>query len=472
MPNLKLNSKLAPLLKKHKRFKIIIGGRGSGKSQGVADIMLLKAQTEGAKVCCFREYQISIKDSVKALLDEEIKNLELSGFESLKTEIRVQGGGEFTFKGLAINPNSVKSMQGYKYFWVEEAESTSDDSLEKLTGTMRKAGGEVWFTANPGSSEDAFSKRFINPYWGELLKHGYYEDDHIIIVMLNWRDNPWFPPGSAEEMAMDRGRLSQSEFDHKWEGHFNDSVENAIIKAEWFDACIDAHEKLGFKPMGRKILSHDPSDSGDAKGISIRHGSVILDVQENSILDVNDGMDWALRMAINERVDVFSWDCDGMGISLKRQVSQALEGKKIDTHMFRGSESPSFPKEPYMGDTGYKQRRNNEDVFRNKRAQAYWLLRDRCYNTYLAIQQKQYTDPDQLISFSSKIQHMTKFRAELCRIPKKENSGWIQIMTKKEMKDRYKIQSPNMADCVMMNMDMPKIAPRWEPLKINKTSMV
>lgn len=419
--------------------------------------MLLKAQTEGAKIGCFREFQNSIKDSVKSLLEKEIASLELSGFQSLESEIRVQGGGAFTFRGLARNPHSVKSMEGYKYFWAEEAEVLSQESLELLTPTMRSAGGEIWFTANPGSSEDPFSKRFLNDHWDAILKDGYYEDADTLIVMINWRDNPWFPAGLMVEKQQDYDRLSRAEYDHKWEGHFNDSVENAIIKAEWFDACIDAHEKLGFKPMGRKILSHDPSDSGDAKGISIRHGSVILDVQENSILDVNDGMDWALRLAIDERVDVFSWDCDGMGISLKRQVSQALEGKKIDIHQFRGSESPSFPKEPYMGDTGYKQRRNNEDVFRNKRAQAYWMLRDRCYNTYLAIQQKQYTDPDQLISFSSKIQHMTKFRAELCRIPKKENSGWIQIMTKKEMKDRYKIQSPNMADCVMMNMDMPKI---------------
>ncbi len=435
--------------------------------------MLFKSQTEAAKICCFREFQNSIKDSVKSLLEEEIKALQLEGFRELETEIRVDSGGEFAFKGLARNPASVKSMSGFKYFWVEEAETISEDSLEKLTPTMRMDGGEVWFTANPGSSEDPFSKRFLNDHWDSILKDGYYEDDDTLIVMINWRDNPWFPTGLMVEKQQDYERLSRAEYDHKWEGHFNDSVDNAIIKAEWFDACIDAHKQLGFKPLGRKILSHDPSDSGDAKGISIRHGSVILDVQENAILDVNEGMDWALGMAINERADIFSWDCDGMGISLKRQVSEALEGKHIIAHMFRGSAEVANASEPYIGDTDYKQRRKNEDVFRNRRAQRYWNVRDRVYNTYLAIQQKQYTDPDQLISFSSSIQHMVKFRAELCRIPKKEHGGgMIQIMTKKEMKDRYKIQSPNMADCVMMNMDMPKLVSAFKkPLPKPKIAM-
>jgi phage terminase large subunit len=62
-----------------------------------------------------------------------------------------------------------------------------------------------------------------------------------------------------------------------------------------------------------------------------------------------------------------------------------------------------------------------------------------------------------MISFSSKIQDLQKLRSEVCRIPRKPNSrGLIQIMTKDEMKRLLKIESPNIADAVMMSLMTPK----------------
>lgn len=47
---------------------------------------------------------------------------------------------------------------------------------------------------------------------------------------------------------------------------------------------------------------------------------------------------------------------------------------------------------------------------------------------------------------------MAKLRAEICRIPLKPNgNGFIQIMTKEEMK-KLGVPSPNMADSVMMSL--------------------
>ena len=103
-----------------------------------------------------------------------------------------------------------------------------------------------------------------------------------------------------------------------FESTLNDSVENSIIPVEWFEAAIDAHKKLGFKPKGQKIVSHDPSDLGDdAKGLCYRHGSVVLDIQELITGDVNDGCDWATDYAITKAADLFVWDGDGLGVSLE-----------------------------------------------------------------------------------------------------------------------------------------------------------
>ena len=452
MPKAQIPKKLEKFLTTHKRFKVAAGGRGGAKSQTFADMLLMKAQVEQAKIGCFREMQNSIEDSVHSLLSHEITRLELDGFVVQKADISHPGGGEFKFKGLARNPDAVKSMHGFKYFWVEEAHSISKESLDKLTPTLREEDAEMWFSMNCQSSEDPMSQRFIVPYMDSLLKDGYYEDDLHLIVFINYSDNPWFPSNLEQERLWDFEHKPRAEYDHIWEGSFNDQVENSIILPEWFDAAIDAHIKKGYKPRGLKVVSHDPSDlGGDAKGLSYRHGVVFHDVKEFPTGDVNEGCDQALDYTHKINADVFTWDGDGLGASLKRQINKSLPN--IRHEMFKGSESVDDPDKVYQPADNDEpgNRRTNADTFRNKRAQYYWELRDRFYNTYRATQ-GEYVDPDDQISISSKVENIAKLRSELCRIPLVNNgSGRIQIMSKPEMKKKHRIQSPNMADSMMMS---------------------
>ena len=74
------------------------------------------------------------------------------------------------------------------------------------------------------------------------------------------------------------------------------------------------------------------------------------------------------------------------------------------------------------------------------------------FRTYQAIVHGTYADPDELISISSSIEDLDVLRAEICRIPSKDNgAGRIQIMSKPDMK-KLKIESPNGSDCVMMSL--------------------
>lgn len=457
MPELTLPGKLARINEIKKRYKIILGGRGSAKSQSVADCCIKDGQQDGLKIGCFREFQISIEDSVYSLLNDEIDRLGAPGYSKLKNSISNTSGGLFKFKGLARNPNAMKSMHGFKRFWVEEAQAISEESLRLLTPTLREEDSEIWMTANPMSSADPFSQRFIVPFQRQLDKYGYYEDDMHLIIVSNYMDNPFFPAVLEDERAWDEAHLSRAEYEHIWLGKFNDTVEGAIIPVEWFNSSIDSHIKLGFKQLGATIATHDPSDLGpDPKGLCIRHGSVVIDVQEKTDGDANDGADWATYWALEYRADVFRWDCDGLGVSLKRQVSTALDGMRVDIDMFKGSESVDNPGDIYQPDNQIDKSnaKTNEQTFRNKRAQYYWYLRDRFYNTHLAVTRGEYRDPDTLISLSSEIDCIDRLRSEVCRIPKKYNAnGLIQIMSKQDMaKLKPPIPSPNLADCLMMSM--------------------
>ena len=447
-------TKLAPLLTNPKRFNIIIGGRGSGKSLSIATIEAERIDSLGIKVACFREFQNSIEDSVFSLIQNQVNRIGMEGFTYPNSSVRHVNGGGAKFRGLARNPDSVKSMDGFKDFWVEEAQTTSDNSLKLLTPTMRSKGGRLIFTANPSSQEDAFSKRFIMLFKAQLDRAGIYEDDLHLVIVMNHSDNYWFPEELEQERVWDHQNLPRALYDHIWEGDFNDSVENAIIPAEWFDACIDAHIKLGFKPQGAKIVTHDPSDGGDNKGLVMRHGSVIVDVQEKTDGDVNEGMDWALDYAIQAGADYFAWDGDGMGAPLRRNADVALQGKKIEPVMFRGSEGPYLPESVYQpaSNTIIRQSAKIKDVFRNKRSQCYIRLQDRVYKTYRAVEYNEYCDPDEMISFSSKINCMGKLRSEVCRLPLKPNgNGFIQMMSKIEMK-KLDIPSPGLSDSIMMSL--------------------
>jgi phage terminase large subunit len=428
----------------------------------VGDICLMDAQTKGIKTACFREFQISMDDSVHSLLSGEIQRLDLRGFEVQQTVIKYAGQDAFKFRGLARNPEGIKSMYGFGRFWVEEAQTLSFNSLKALTPTLREADSEIWMTANPRSSADPFSQRFIKPFEKELRRNGFYEDDLHLIIWINYTDNPMFPDVLERERAYDQENMPPALYRHVWLGEYYDEVDDTIIPVEWFDSAIDAHVKLGFKPEGAIICAHDPSDEGgDSKGIAIRRGSVVLDVDELTTGDAGAGMDWATEKAREAGADWFVWDCDGLGVSLKREVDKAFEGTKTRYEMFKGSQSPDDADSLYQGGKA------NREVFFNRRAQYYWKLRERFENTYKAVVKGQYINPDDMLSLSSNIPNIDQLRSEVCRIPqKRNNNGKIQIMSKIDMaKKPYELPSPNMGDSLMMCMFSPKLT--GKPVKIN-----
>lgn len=468
MPHLKVNRKLEPFLTKSKPLKVAIGGRGSGKSIGFGDIFTMKMETERCDVYCLREFQESLEDSVHRVFVGSIQErLKLPGWDVQENKVVSPFGNRTKYKGASRNPDSIQSAQNYKYSWYEEAHKASKSSLDKLLPTiLRNPGAECWFSANPQSRADAFSKRFIVPYLRELERDGYYEDELHLIVVVNWRDNPWWNQEQEMLRSWDYENRPRAEYDWIWEGKFNDQIENSIIKPEWFDAARDAHKlehlKKVFEPKGALIAAHDPFDDGnDAGGFALRHGSIIKSVKRKDSGEIDECCDWATENAIQMGADWFVWDGDGMGTGLKRQVSDAFDGKPIKYHMFRGSLSGSAQDNaarvynPQAGDKNTKTKTYAE-TFKNNRAQYYIALADRFYNTYRCVVKGEYIDPEQMISLDSEgIEDIEGLRSQLCRIPRKPNpNGLLQIMSKQDMKTQG-IDSPNESDAVMMSLFAP-----------------
>lgn len=492
-PTIHLAEKLEPVILKHKKYKGLFGGRAGTKSIAAMDIMIGEVNSNGTAVFCLREQMKSLNQSIYKGINGRIRALNIGGFNPVESKWRVnhKTGGIISFGGLR-NVEDMKSLFEYKMFLLEESANTSQETIDILGPTLRGVeGAELWYLWNPKSSNDPMSKEFIIPYQAELDRDGYYEDEYHLIINISFEDNPWFMGDSSlrteyekDKQKKDDGRMSAARFNHIWNGAFNDDVENSLIDTDWFDACIDAHKKLGIEPKGVKVVTHDPADVGpDKKAVAYRHGIVFLDMEEVETPNANTGMEYACSYAIKRGADVFGWDCDGLGAPLRDQVAKNFKGLPTRVFMFKGSEGVHNPEAIFSAnkDYGMAESKRNKDVFRNKRAQNYVGLAERCRKTYEAVVDGVYHDPDELVSFSSKIGCLQKIRSELCRLPLKPNGyGMIQLYSKDEMVrgiilpngQKLKLPSPNLGDCAMMSFDnasmyvhTPQTANRPRPVK-------
>lgn len=498
--NIEYVKNLHPIFTKPKRIKIIVGGRGSTKSTGIADLVAAKMYN-GELWCCARENQNSIEESVHRTILDEIDRLDMQGFTDTKNSItHGWSGGRCFYRGLARNITSLKStLSGIDGLWIEEGEDISANTLRVLTASVRLNAKdserlisgeeikmpEIIITMNRGGRTGAVAQKWLARAEKDLKRCGYYEDDTVMIVQMNYTDMPqsWFHASGLEQERLDDcEHLSKAAYDHKWLGEYIDEVENSIIKPEWFDAAIDAHKldrlKRVFEPVGARIASHDPSDSGnDSKGFTLRHGSIIKVVDEMVNGEIDEGCDWAIGLAKIHKADWFVWDGDGMGTGLKRQIAQSLDGTRTQYAMFKGSLSgkgQDNAEKIYQAEYGTRQSnpKTYAETFKNNRAQYYIKLADRFYNTYRAVIRGEYVDPEEMISLDSDgIENIELLRSECCRVPRVENSnGLEQIMNKKEMKSNG-IESPNMADSLMMCMFTPPVKKKRKALKYSPSNV-
>lgn len=221
------------------RYKVLFGGRGSGKSWAVARALLLKAARDPLRVLCARELQNSIDESVLNLLASQIDALGLAGaFDVKRTTIEGHNGSVFIFSGLRHNTHSLKSLEGIDIAWVEEAHVVSKSSWDILTPTIRKPGSEIWVTFNPDLEIDETYARFVvNP------------PRDAIVMELHWRDNPWWND-TLEAERLETLRRDPVGYQTIWEGKCRRSVEGAIYGDE-LDRARD-EGRVGTVP-------HDPA---------------------------------------------------------------------------------------------------------------------------------------------------------------------------------------------------------------------
>jgi phage terminase large subunit len=207
------------------RYKGAWGGRGSGKSHFFAELLIEEClAVKGTRAVSIREVQKSLKESSKRLVEDKLQAFGISsgqGFKVFNEVVQTPGDGLITFTGMQDHTaDSIKSLEGYRISWVEEAQGLSARSLGLLRPTIRSEGSELWFGWNPRRNTDAVDAMFRGP----IMPTG------AVVVKANWRDNPRFP-AVLEQERQDCLRINPEQYDHIWEGGYATVLEGAYYAA-------------------------------------------------------------------------------------------------------------------------------------------------------------------------------------------------------------------------------------------------
>lgn len=202
------------------RYKGAYGGRGSGKSHFFGEMLVECCQAErGTLAVCIREAQRTLTQSSKRLIESKIAGLGLGHrFKIFSDRIATPGDGAIIFRGLQDHTaESIKSLEGFRIAWIDEAQNLSARSLALLRPTIRAEGSELWASWNPRRKSDA-----IDDFFRVRQPAG------TILVNANWRDNPWFPMVLEDERKTDLSRYPDR-YDHIWEGDYVRAFEGAYF---------------------------------------------------------------------------------------------------------------------------------------------------------------------------------------------------------------------------------------------------
>lgn len=205
------------------RYKGAWGGRGSGKSHFFAEKLIDDSLYERSLLSvCLREVQKSLKDSSKRLIESKLIDHRLGeadGFKVFRELIETPGDGVITFQGLQDHTaESIKSLEGFKRAWMEEAQTISATSLNLLRPTIRAPGSEIWASWN--------ARRKTDPV--DVMLRGAERPTGAVVIETNWRDNPWFT-AELEQERLDCLRMQPDQYDHIWEGGYITIAEGAYF---------------------------------------------------------------------------------------------------------------------------------------------------------------------------------------------------------------------------------------------------
>ena len=235
-----LHPKYEPLFKHTGRYSIITGGRNSGKSYAVTDMMLKLTFEKGHKILYTRLTMESAYESIIAGVKDQIEDLGLERFFTINrtTIINKLTKSRIVFKGLKASTGEatsrLKSLAGFTTLVIEEAEEfRSEDEFDKINYSIRttKKQLRIILLLNPASKAHWIYQRFfldksINPGYNGI-------QDDVCYVHTTYKDcYKWVPKDIRKEIEDLKVRRLER-YKHIFLGEWQDKSEGVIF-SDWY----------------------------------------------------------------------------------------------------------------------------------------------------------------------------------------------------------------------------------------------
>jgi PBSX family phage terminase large subunit len=222
-----------PILQNDQRYTVYHGGRGGGKSYGIALalVILILSETErGVAYCCLRETQKTLQDSSKSILLWAIEILGVSHlFHTSRTsdEIRcLLNDCTFKFRGIGTmsDAHRFKSIDRVKIAWIDEAQTMKEEIWDLFTPSVRGKDSRIIISFNPNKKTDFIYENFVlNP------------PKDALVFKVNYFDNPFFFENNALVYEMeDCQERFPLKFKHIWLGGTSSGGGQILNPAWWY----------------------------------------------------------------------------------------------------------------------------------------------------------------------------------------------------------------------------------------------
>lgn len=315
--------KLYPVITEFNNYLYFLleGGRGSGKTQVIARWILYIGEKRKIKVCCGREIQKSIENSVKSVFDGLILKNNLNWKIGDKELINRDTGSRIFFQGFREQGAvSIKGLDDVDILWIDEAQAITKPTLDIVVPTIiRKTNSKIIFTMNRFVRSDAVYKFCVGR-------------SNCLHININYFDNPFLNDAMKEE-AEECKRKNLNDYNHIWLGLPLSQASDYLVSSEKIDAAkniIFNHEIH----QQNKVMSVDLSASGGDLCVAklLEQKSITQWMEAKTVTWSQPDTDITKGKIINIygqwEPDILIIDADGLGypiyVSVKKSIPDAV----------------------------------------------------------------------------------------------------------------------------------------------------
>jgi phage terminase large subunit len=245
------------------RYFLFTGGRGSGKSFGVATSLLLLLMTETGHNVLFTRY--TLRSANISIIPEFKEKIEMLGYENsfytTKDEIVNKfTGSKILFRGIKTSSGdqtaNLKSLQGITTWVMDEAEELVDEDIfDKIDLSVRQKDRDnrIILILNPTTKEHWIYERFFQ---SKGIQAGVTTNSaNVSYVHTTYLDNIQHLSKSYLDRVAEIKKHRPEKYKHQMMGGWLDKAEGVIFSDNW---------SLGvFKEIGTIVFGQDFGFSND-----------------------------------------------------------------------------------------------------------------------------------------------------------------------------------------------------------------